>query len=172
MILRLGLALLALLTVLAGWQAWQRHQAERALAEARSQLDTARQEAGRLQAELEFARLSARVVTRYIDRVQVVRERAHAIAQEVPAHVTPSADARCPVPAGFVRVHDAAAQNLPVSRTAGDPDAPAPGLALSAVAATVAGNYATCHEIREQLIALQDWVRSVRAAETPGGPSP
>ena len=68
MILRLGLALLALLTGLAGWQAWQRHQTERALAEARSQLDTARQEAGRLQAELEFARLSARVVTRYIDR--------------------------------------------------------------------------------------------------------
>lgn len=44
----------------------------------------------------------------------------------------------------------------------GDADAPAEGLALSAVAATVVTNYQTCIENAEQLKALQDWIRQTR----------
>jgi hypothetical protein len=43
-----------------------------------------------------------------------------------------------------------------------DADAPAEGLALSAVAATVVTNYQTCHENAEQLKALQNWIRHTR----------
>ena len=58
-------------------------------------------------------------------------------------------------------LHDVtAAGELPT--TPGDPDAPAEGLALSAVAATVVTNYQTCHENAEQLKALQDWIRQTR----------
>lgn len=39
-----------------------------------------------------------------------------------------------------------------------DADAAAAGVALSAVAGTVAANYQTCHENAEQLRALQEWV--------------
>lgn len=39
-----------------------------------------------------------------------------------------------------------------------DADAVAAGIALSAVAGTVAANYQTCHENAEQLRALQAWV--------------
>lgn len=164
MMLRLLSVLLALCLGVTAWQAWRLHLARQALEAAEARAAEARDEAGRLAGELEFARLSARVVTRYVDRVQAVRERHHAIAQEIPTHVTPAADTRCPVPVGFVRVHDAAAQGVPLAGAAGDPDAPAPSLALSTVAGTVAGNYATCHEVREQLIALQDWLRTTREA--------
>lgn len=127
------------------------HSAEEAAAAARASQST-------LQEELRIEREKERVVIRYVDRVRVVREQADTIVKEVPVHVTLQADARCDVPAGFVSLHDAAARNLPLHQPAGDPDAPAAGVALSAVATTVAGNYGTCHEIREQLIALQDYI--------------
>jgi len=101
----------------------------------------------------------AKVITRYVDRVQYVREAGATIVKEVPVYVTPQADRACPVPVGFVRLHDAAAENRPLAGPAGDPDAPAAGVALSTVASTVADNYTSCHAIREQLIALQVAVR-------------
>lgn len=42
-------------------------------------------------------------------------------------------------------------------------DAAATGIALSAVAGTVAANYQTCHESAEQLRALQAWAREMTA---------
>ncbi|EPS1222160.1 hypothetical protein ACVBR5_001397 [Burkholderia cenocepacia] len=109
-------------------------------------------------AERDAARRDVKVVTQYVDRVQVVREKGDTIIKEVPVYVDREADRACVVPVGFVRVHDSAAANVPV----GDPgsaDAAPSGVALSAVAATVAGNYTTCHENAEQLIALQARVR-------------
>ncbi|RBJ62603.1 hypothetical protein C3L29_041995, partial [Pseudomonas sp. MWU12-2534b] len=105
-------------------------------------------------AERDAARHDVKVVTQYVDRVQVVREKGDTIIKEVPVYVDREADRACTVPVGFVRVHDGAAANVPV----GDPrdaNAAPSGVALSAVAATVADNYTTCHENAEQLIALQ-----------------
>ncbi|KVQ82165.1 hypothetical protein WK07_11825 [Burkholderia multivorans] len=111
-------------------------------------------------AERDAARRDAKIVTQYVDRVRVVREKGDTIIKEVPVYVDREADRACVVPLGFVRVHDAAAANVPV----GDPgstDVAAAGVALSAVAATVADNYTTCHENAEQLIALQARVRDI-----------
>jgi hypothetical protein len=47
---------------------------------------------------------------------------------------------------------------------AGDADAAAAGVALSAVAGTVAANYQTCHENAQQLRALQAWVSEIPSA--------
>ncbi|WP_269503720.1 hypothetical protein [Burkholderia sp. IMCC1007] len=119
--------------------------------------DLARQVRDRTE-ERDQARLNEKVVTQYVDRVQVVREKGDTIIKEVPIYVDREADRACTVPVGFVRLHDAAAANVPV----GDPgstDAAPAGIALSGVAATVAGNYTTCHENAEQLIALQARLR-------------
>lgn len=158
-------ALLVLLVVAAlVLGAWQiKHRITRAETRAAS----AETRANRLQAELEQARMSERVITQYVDRVRIVRERGATLTKEVPIYVTAHADAACPVPVGFVRLHDSAAQNMPLGQPPANPDAPAPGLALSAVAATVAGNYTTCHETAQQLSALQDWVRGLQAIATP-----
>ena len=66
-----------------------------------------------------------------------------------------------PARVAWLSLHDAAAAGE-VPEPARDADAPAEGLALSAVAATVVTNYQTCHENAEQLKALQDWIRQTR----------
>ena len=76
------------------------------------------------------AQATVKVVTQYVDRVRVVREKGDTIIKEVPVYVPAQADAACTVNRGFVRLHDAAAAGeLPTP--AGDPDAAAAGLALS-----------------------------------------
>lgn len=103
------------------------------------------------------AQATVKVVTEYVDRVRVVREKGDTIIKEVPVYVPTQADAACTVNRGFVRLHDAAAAGeLPTP--AGDPDAAASGLALSTVATTLTSNYQICHETAEQLRALQEWV--------------
>ncbi|MGO4704071.1 hypothetical protein [Dyella sp. 2RAB6] len=119
---------------------------------------TAEAQARDLVGELAAQKDGERIVTQYVDRVQIVREKGQSILQKVPVYVPASADAACVVPAGFVRLHDAAAASAMPDRP-GAANAQASGVALSAVAGTVVDNYTTCHAIAEQLIALQDWVR-------------
>ena len=63
------------------------------------------------------AQATVKVVTRYVDRVRVVREKGDTIIKEVPVYVPAQADAACTVNRGFVRLHDAAAAGeLPTPR--------------------------------------------------------
>ena len=122
---------------------------------------TAKQQQAQAQVQIRQAEATVQVVTQYVDRIQVIREKGDTLIQEVPVYVPVQADAACTVHRGFVSLHDAAAAGeLP--EPARDADAPAEGLALSAVAATVVSNYQTCHENAEQLKALQDWIRQTR----------
>ncbi len=106
------------------------------------------------------AQATVKVVTQYVDRVRVIREKGDTIFKEVPVYVPVQADAACTINRGFVRLHDAAAAGeLP--EPARDADEAAAGIALSAVAGTVAANYQTCHENSEQLRALQTWIREM-----------
>jgi hypothetical protein len=131
----------------------------RRIADANARAEAAITAQRELADQWEAAKASERIVTRYVDRVQIVRERGAILTKEIPVYVTPHADAACTVPVGFVRVHDAAAsKDLP--GPAGTADAQPSGLALSAVAGTVVDNYATCHAAIEQLNALQSWVRA------------
>ena len=106
------------------------------------------------------AEATVEVVTQYVDRVRVVREKGDTIIKEVPVYVPVQADAACTINRGFVRLHDAAAEGR-MPEPARDADAAAAGIALSAVAATVATQYQTCHETAEQLSALQTWAREM-----------
>ena len=122
---------------------------------------TAAQQQAQAQVQIQQTEATVQVVTQYVDRIQIVREKADTLIQEVPVYVPVQADAACTVHRGFVSLHDAAAAGeLP--EPARDADAPAEGLALSAVATTVVSNYQTCIENAEQLKALQDWIRQTR----------
>lgn len=130
----------------------------------------AQQQAEAMASRLQIDRselVSQMVVDHYIDRVKVVMAQSAVIVKQVPVYVTRQADARCTVPVGFVRLHDAAAQgqSLPAA-PGGAVDAPS-GLALSAVASTVAGNYGICRATAERLSALQDWVKRQHEASGP-----
>lgn len=121
----------------------------------------AAQQQAQAQLQIRQAEATVQVVTQYVDRIQIVREKADTLIQEIPVYVPVQADAACTVHRGFVSLHDAAAAGeLPTAP--GDANAPAEGLALSAVAATVVSNYQTCIENAEQLKALQDWIRQTR----------
>lgn len=124
---------------------------------AEAERDAAKQERDALSGD-------AKVVTRYVDRVQYVREAGATIVKEVPVYVTATADAACTVPAGFVHIHDAAASGHTPTGPAGDPDAPAAGVTLSAVAETTAANYTTCHATAAQVTGLQALVRQLHDA--------
>jgi possible signal peptide len=109
------------------------------------------------------AQATVKVVTEYVDRVRIVREKGDTIIKEVPVYVPVQADAACSINRGFLRLHDAAAAGeLP--EPARDADAASAGIALSAVAGNVAANYQTCHENAEQLRVLQTWIREMKIA--------
>lgn len=87
------------------------------------------------------------------------------LQREVPIYVTPTADAHCVIPHGFVRLHDAAAAARPApdsTAAGGSHDAPS-GVALSAVAATVAENYAACHDAIAEVRRWREWYAVLRA---------
>lgn len=108
------------------------------------------------------------VVTKYVDRVQVVTGKAKTIIKQVPVYVSKESDSRCVVPAGFVRLHTAAVLNLPpVAGTASVPNDAPSGIPLSAVAETDADNYEAGHLNAEQLKALQEWARDSHAVMNP-----
>lgn len=155
-----------LLAVLAGGGFWLYHAGA---ASVQARWD-AQQRADAMAAQVQVDKsqlVSQMVVDHYIDRVKVVMAQGAVITKEIPVYVTPQADARCTVPVGFVRLHDAAVQGgtLPAAPGAAV-DAPS-GLALSAVAGTVAGNYGLCRATAERLSALQEWVRRQHAASLP-----
>lgn len=161
-----ALALAALVLATAGLFSCQQARisgANAALDKANAALAKAIAGNAALASSLKLAEGTTRVVTEYVDRVQVVHERGATIVKEVPIYVTANADAACAVPAGFVQLHDTAASGNGTAGPAGDPDAPAAGVTLSAVAETVASNYATCHATAEQVVALQELARNLHA---------
>ncbi|MCX5863624.1 MAG: hypothetical protein NTW42_00900 [Deltaproteobacteria bacterium] len=106
------------------------------------------------------AEATVKVVTEYVDKIKVVHDKGATIIKEVPVYVPASADADCDIHFGFVRLHDAAATNT-IPNPAGAADAAPAGVALSAVAGTVAENYGACHANAQQLIALQGWIAAM-----------
>ena len=122
----------------------------------REQQDAARQSVNTRQAQE-----TVKVVTEYIDRVQVIKETAEPIIKEVTVYV--SRDTECDIPHGFVSLHDAAAHSLPVPEPAEHPyDAPS-GIDLTTATETIAENYIRCADNTDKLIALQHWVKRMQA---------
>jgi hypothetical protein len=131
--------------------------------------------AASLQAQIAHQRQVDAITARSDQEAAVHAAQATAVTiaqrKELPRHVTPSSDARCIVPFGALRVHDAAARGLSADALpipAGKSDADASGLALSGLLDSVTANYGTCRQARQTLIDLQGWVRSQQAA----APSP
>lgn len=102
------------------------------------------------QLETKQTEVTTKVITEYVDRVRVIREKGETITKLVPVYVP-----LLELPGSWRVLHDAAAtgQVPDPARTAD-----APGTDTQVLAATVSDNYATCHANAEQLTKLQDWV--------------
>lgn len=154
------LVALGLLASLWAYYAFTQQQ----LTDARSDAATQKTRADDLAAQLTAAKADTRIVTKYVDRVRTVTERGATIIQKVPVYVPQTTVAACPLNHGFVRVLDAAAAGTDLPAAASAADAAAAGIGLDTVANSVVNNYTTANSIREQLIALQGWVRAHSAA--------
>ena len=107
----------------------------------------------------ESSKASKQVVYKYIERTKIVKENSNAIRTQVTKYVTKEADANCTIPGSVVVLHDAAAKNVVPDSTTGTNEGAARDVTLSRLLDTTVLNYGTFYEVREQLKALQDWVR-------------
>ena len=148
-------AILALVVIAAGFAWWATTSYNVAVQRA----DQAETTAATLRKQLDNARSATVTVTQYVDRERVIRLKGDTIIKEVPRYVPVQADAACVVPRGFVRLHDAAAAGTVPDPDTGDADAAPAGVALSAVASTVAANYTDCHVDAARLTSLQQTLR-------------
>lgn len=122
-------------------------------------------EAKVVKAELESAKknidseqVTTKIVTKYITKVQIVKETSDAITKEIPIYITKEADANCVVPNGFVLLHDSASRNE-IPNASGIPNEGASGVKISEVAGTIIENYSTYYQLAEQVKSLQDWIK-------------
>lgn len=120
--------------------------------------ETAKAQIVQLKADLKNAQGNEKTTIRYIDRIKTIEGKTRVLIKEIPARVTPVADARCVVPVGFVSVFNDSATGT-VSPAPGNPDDPAPGVELSTVAETVTENHDAYHRVATQLEDLQTWVK-------------
>ncbi len=150
-----AVAIVLLLSTTAGLAWWATDSYNAAVDRA----DKAETTAGQLRTQLNNTKSATVTLTQYVDRERVIRLKGDTIIKEVPRYVSVQADAACVVPRGFVRLHDAAAAGTVPDPDTGDADAAASGIALSAVASTIASNYTDSHANSEQLSTLQQALR-------------
>ena len=108
--------------------------------------------------ETASAEVTTKVVTKYINKVQIVKEKGNEIIKQVPVYITKDADTKCDVPTGFVMLHDSASRNEVPDPTR-KVDGTTSNVKISGVAETVVENYTTYHQVAEQLRSLQEWIK-------------
>ncbi|WP_443747253.1 hypothetical protein [Asticcacaulis solisilvae] len=115
--------------------------------------------------EAEGAAITAASGQKAEARAVHIRTVTREIVRRVPQILPPDVAARYPLPAGFVRLHDAAARgDLPATGgPAAQPDDAPSAVTAADAAAVITGNYGSCSETAARLSALQDWVRAQQA---------
>ncbi len=98
-------------------------------------------------------KVTEKIVIEYVDRVEeIVKWRTKNV--EV-IKLVPSG---CELSDGWVSVHDSSAEGRDADPTRAADDTPS-GIKDTEALGTIVENYASCHENREQVIALQSWIR-------------
>ena len=103
-------------------------------------------------------KVTEKIVTEYVDRVKVIKEKGDETTKIIPQYITIADDAACHVNVGARILHDAAARGEvppPPGPDNGEPS----GLTLSTTLGTVTQNYTTYHEVAARLTACQMWIR-------------
>jgi hypothetical protein len=96
---------------------------------------------------------------RYQSQIELLKKKPKIVDRFVPVNTV------CTIPKGFVELHNIAAAGKSVA-DADDTDAGAPtDKSLRDVASTVAYNYYTCNDIRQQLSTLQSIVTEFQQAQ-------
>lgn len=102
--------------------------------------------------------LSNNIQVKYVDRVNTIHD-MQVVYRDKLVNLGPGNN----VSNGWVEIHDASAKlRAPDMNLANDKSSS--GISDNAALSTIVGNYSTCHETREQLSSLQQWIRDNKAA--------
>lgn len=102
--------------------------------------------------------ISGKVVTEYVDRVNTIHDK-EVIYKTATAQLQPQHD----LSNGWIELHDAAARLANPDAVLASDKSPS-GIMDNSALAVVIGNYAVCHENKQQLISLQKWITDNKAA--------
>lgn len=102
--------------------------------------------------------ISGHVVTEYVDRVNTIHDK-EVIYKTITGKMEPQHD----MSNGWVELHDAAARLANPDAVLASDKSPS-GVMDNSALAVVIGNYAVCHENKEQLVSLQKWITDNKAA--------
>jgi hypothetical protein len=103
--------------------------------------------------------ISTQVVTEYVDRVQVIKEKEY-VYRDVAKTVVPSQSV---LSNGWVFTHDISATGSDADATRSS-DASPSGIKDNEALVGIIGNYSRCQQNAQQLIALQKWITDNKAA--------
>jgi hypothetical protein len=107
-----------------------------------------------LSLEKEQQNIKIEVVTKYVDKIRVVKEKEFVYRdkiKEVPV-------IRDDLPYDWLRLHNEAATRSGNSETSENSDGTAGGVGANKALDTIIHNYSTCEQNRQQLISLQKWI--------------
>lgn len=153
----------ALVTALVVGPFWYGHTKgyDKAETKYKGQIEQLVTDATLLQSKLdaEIANIKVEIVTEYVDRVRTVKEKEYVYIKQA-ADVVPN---QCELSDGWVYLHDASARGYDADTTRSSDDSPS-GVEDNQALGRVVENYSTCEENRQQLIALQQFVREAQAA--------
>lgn len=105
----------------------------------------------------ESKNISERVVTKYIVKQKVIKEKG----DEIIKYVNKNNDADCTLHNSFVELHNSAAKNTIPDPTRATDEA-ASGIELSEAKRVIIENYNQYNQVAEQLRDLQDWIKQQR----------
>lgn len=159
---RVGI-MVALLAALIGGPYWYGHNKgyDKAETKYKGQIEQLVTDATILQSELdaEIANIKVETVIEYVEKVEVVKEKEYVYIKQA-ADVVPN---QCELSDGWVYLHDASARGYDADPTRSSDETPS-GIEDNQALGRVVENYSTCEQTRQQLIALQQFVREAQAA--------
>lgn len=97
------------------------------------------------------------IATKHVQTVEKIRWRTETLTKEVTVYVPQTVDRVYRLPAGLVRVHDAAASGAPLPAAPGGSVEEPSDVAPSQLATAIVGNYGTCHVWESEALTWRAW---------------
>lgn len=112
-----------------------------------------------LQTKIKQAQITERVVTQYVDKIRIVKEKGDTIIKQVPIYITQENDSHCAVPESFRLLWNSANRGV-IPNATNNTNETASAIVLSDIAAQHATEASICRETEQQLVSLQEWIKA------------
>lgn len=106
--------------------------------------------------EVKQSELTQKVVTEYVYKTKIVKEKGDQIVQYVDQYIPQ--DTNCVIPNNVIGMLNSAMQNT-IPDTTSITDASPSEFTIHSITKNTVQNYGVCNEYREQITGLQDWIK-------------